>query len=614
MATAEYKDFQIQVQTTYTEKDLMVQIPGARWDRVDKMWKISLTWAACQQLRGLFGDNLMVGPLLAQWAWMAYNDAIAPAMRIRAELELVLDGSDGNLEQVGDWLKRIEADSELELRPFQRADVAFLYITGQAILAAPPGLGKTGVSLRTLQVLHAMGLEPYPALVICPNSLKHTVWSRELERWAPELSYSVVDGGAVTRRKQIAEGADITIINYESMRLHTRIAGYGTIKLKDNEKERKELNGVNYRTVICDEAHRLRDPQTVQTRAAWALLHDAEYRYLLTGTPINNHAGDLWSLLHAIAPTWFPTKTKYLDRYCEIGYNWFGGVDILGLKPQNEVEFRSVTEPLMRRIPKGAALPQLPPKMPTQYRETPMSPKQAKVYRQMENDLVAWVDKVDDKMTAEFNYAWGDNEPKEETKIVEPVFGHAALSKLTRLIQFASAYATVDDAGQVKLTAPSSKVDDLIDLLDEMGEEPLVVAAVSRQLIELAAAALDDKGITYGLITGAQSVPARAVAVNEFQEGKTRVILLTLGAGAEGITLTRADTMLFMQRSFSPLENQQAEDRIHRIGAEGHERITIIEQITPGTVEENKRDLLEAKGIRIEEVLQDKELLRRLVK
>lgn len=589
MATAEYKDFQIQVQTTYTEKDLMVQIPGARWDRVDKMWKISLTWAACQQLRGLFGDNLMVGPLLAQWAWMAYNDAIAPAMRIRAELELVLDGSDGNLEQVGDWLKRIEADSELELRPFQRADVAFLYITGQAILAAPPGLGKTGVSLRTLQVLHAMGLEPYPALVICPNSLKHTVWSRELERWAPELSYSVVDGGAVTRRKQIAEGADITIINYESMRLHTRIAGYGTIKLKDNEKERKELNGVNYRTVICDEAHRLRDPQTVQTRAAWALLHDAEYRYLLTGTPINNHAGDLWSLLHAIAPTWFPTKTKYLDRYCEIGYNWFGGVDILGLKPQNEVEFRSVTEPLMRRIPKEAALPQLPPKMPTQYRETPMSPKQAKVYKQMENDFLTFLDG-------------------------ELLAATTSLSQLTRLVQFASAYAEFDDVGHLRLTTPSSKVDDLMDLLDEMDEEPLVVAAVSRQLIELAAAALDDKGITYGLITGAQSVPARAVAVNEFQEGKTRVILLTLGAGAEGITLTRADTMLFMQRSFSPLENQQAEDRIHRIGAEGHERITIIEQITPGTVEENKRDLLEAKGIRIEEVLQDKELLRRLVK
>lgn len=589
MATAEYKDFQIQVQTTYTEKDLMVQIPGARWDRVDKMWKISLTWAACQQLRGLFGDNLMVGPLLAQWAWMAYNDAIAPAMRIRAELELVLDGSDGNLEQVGDWLKRIEADSELELRPFQRADVAFLYITGQAILAAPPGLGKTGVTLRTLQVLHAMGLEPYPALVVCPNSLKHTVWSRELERWAPELSYSVVDGGAVTRRKQIAEGADITIINYESMRLHTRIAGYGTIKLKDNEKERKELNGVNYRTVICDEAHRLRDPQTVQTRAAWALLHDAEYRYLLTGTPINNHAGDLWSLLHAIAPTWFPTKTKYLDRYCEIGYNWFGGVDILGLKPQNEVEFRSVTEPLMRRIPKEAALPQLPPKMPTQYRETPMSPKQAKVYKQMENDFLTFLDG-------------------------ELLAATTSLSQLTRLVQFASAYAEFDDVGHLRLTTPSSKVDDLIDLLDEMDEEPLVVAAVSRQLIELAAAALDDKGITYGLITGAQSVPARAVAVNEFQEGKTRVILLTLGAGAEGITLTRADTMLFMQRSFSPLENQQAEDRIHRIGAEGHERITIIEQITPGTVEENKRDLLEAKGIRIEEVLQDKELLRRLVK
>jgi SNF2 family DNA or RNA helicase len=589
MASAELYNGDIWVESSYTEKDLMTQIPGGRWSREEKAWKLHLSWAACQQLRGVFGAELKVGPALTAWAWQEFTYRIDPAMYWRDKLVLDADKPGDDTKYVRQWIDRIEADSELTLRDFQRVDVLYLFTRGQAILAAPPGLGKTAVAIRTMQVLHAMGLEPYPALVVCPNSLKHTVWARELERWAPELSVSVVDGGAVTRRKQIAETADVTVINYESMRLHTHIAGYGTIRLSDKDKEHKELNELGPRTVICDEAHRLRDPQTVQTRAAWALLHDAEYRYLLTGTPINNHAGDLWSLLHAILPDWFPAKTKYLDRYCEIGYNWFGGTDILGLKAQNQKEFRSVTEPVMRRIPKEAALPQLPPKLPIQYRETPMTPKQTKAYRQMETNLLAFLD--------------------DATMVAAPT----ALAKLTRLVQFASAYAEINEDGDLKLTTPSSKVDDLLDLLDEMGDEPLVVAAVSRQLIELASAALTDKGIPHGMVTGAQSVPMRAMAVNDFQEGKTRVILLTLGAGAEGLTLTRADTMLFMQRSFSPLENQQAEDRIHRIGAEHHDRITIIEQITPGTVEESKRDLLEAKGVRIEEVLRDKEMLRRLL-
>jgi len=579
----------IGVLASYTDKERIVQVPGARWNREAKVWRVPLTWAACLQLRGLFGSELNVYTELGDWAWEEYTHRIAPAMEWREALELFASGSVGTARQVLDWLEKIEGDSDLQLKAFQQVDVNFLVICGQAILAQTPGCGKSAVAIRTLQVLHAMGLEPYPALIICPNSLKHTVWARELERWAPELSVSVVDGGAVTRRKQIAERADVTVINYESMRLHTHIAGYGTIKLKDSEKVPKELNELWLRTVIVDEAHKLRHPDTVQTRAAWALLHDAEFRYLLTGTPINNHVGDLWALLHGILPDWFPAKTKYLERYVEIGYNWFGGMDVLGLKPEHSAEFRNVTEPLMRRLPKAVVLPQLPPKLPVQYRETPMSPKQAKVYRQMQDNLIAWLD-VDALVTAP-----------------------TALAKMIRLLQFASAYAEVDERGDVKLTNPSSKVDDLMELLDEMGEEPLVVAAVSRQLIELAAARLQEAGISYGMVTGAQSVPARAVAVNEFQEGTTRVILLTLGAGAEGITLTRADTMCFMQRSFSPLENSQCEDRIHRIGAEGHEHITIIEQITPGTVEEARRDLLEAKGVRIEEVLQDKEMLRRLL-
>lgn len=521
----------------------------------------------------------------------------------------------------------------MKLLDFQRPGVAFLVRNKRAILADPPGLGKTAQLIRTLQVLAEMGQNPFPALVVCPNSLKSSTWSVELEKWAPELRVQVVDGGAVKRRKQLASDAQVFVLNWEAVRLHSRLAGYGTIALSEKDRELKELNEMGLRTVICDEAHRLKDPKSAQTRATWAVLHGAEFRYLATGTPIASNIADLWSLLHGIEPEWTPAKTKYVDRYAETSTNYFGGIDIHGISPATRDEFFRIVDPLMRRIPKQAALPQLPAKLPTAIRDTPMLPKQKKAYDQMREHMVANIDGL----------------------LVAP----NPLAQLMRLNQLASASAEltpvtrrewrertlytdewyedafgkrrckpqVDSDGEivkerylfeypdfdVTLTAPSPKVDDLVDLLEELGDEPLVVAAVSRQLIEIAAERLERLNIPHGLVTGAQSGYERGQAVERFQDGRDRVILLTLGAGAEGLTLTRASRMLFMQDSYSSIQNQQAEDRIYRIGSERHDSIQIIKQLTPGTVEEIKQDILASKALRMEEVVRDRSTLLRLL-
>ncbi len=575
---------------SYAERDLVMQIPGSRWDKNLQLWRMPLTWAAALQLRSLFGSALDLTPELQEWAWQVKNTRIDPAMALRELLELPDSSTDEVAFHVKQWLDKIEAGGELQLKPFQQADVAFLVTCGQAILGNQPGSGKSPVTIRTLQVLQRMGLDPYPALIICPNSLKNTVWAKELAAWAPELSVTVVGGTAPARRKQIESATDVTVINYESLRLHTREAGYGTIRLSDKQKARKELNEAGYRTVVCDEAHRLRHADTALTRSSWAVLHDAEFRFLLTGTPVNNHVGDLWGLLHGIQPDWHPRYTRYLTRYGLIGYNWFGGTEILGLKPETASEFRAITEPAFRRMLKSAVLPQLPPKLPPSVRETPMSPKQAKAYQQMEKNLLTVLDDG------------------------EILSAPSALAQATRLLQFASSSAMIDEAGEVQLKNPSSKVDDLLDLLGEMDEdEPLVVAAVSRKLIELAAARLTEKKIRHGLVTGAQSTVERAKAVQDFQDGRIRVILMTLGAGAEGLTLTRANVICFMQKAWSPQVNEQAVDRIHRIGSEIHDEIRIIEQVTPNSIEQRVRDILEVKAFRIEEILADEQSLRKIL-
>lgn len=483
----------------------------------------------------------------------------------------------------------------MKLLEFQRPGVAFLVKNRRAILADPMGTGKTAQMIRTLQVLSEMGENPFPALVVCPNSLKLSTWSSELTTWAPELRVQVVDGTATQRRKQLAHVQELStageptvaVINWEAVRLHSRVSGYGTIALTDKDKEPKELNTLGLRTVICDEAHKMKDPRASQTRAVWSVLHEAEFRYLMTGTPIAQNLGDLWSLLHGIEPVWFPARTKYLDRWADTSLNYFGGIDIHGVKPETKDEFFKVIDPLIRRIPKEAALPQLPPKLPVQYRHTPMSPKQKKAYGEMR-----------DQMVAELN-----------DLLVAP----NPLSQLIRLTQLASASAEFNEDGEIRLSAPSPKVDDLVDLLEELGDEPLVVAAVSRQLIELAAERLTKLKISHGLVTGAQSIFERQDAVRRFQAGHLRVILLTLGAGAEGITLTRASRMLFMQESFSEIQNAQARDRVHRIGSEIHEFVQIIVQITPDSVEEHKLELLATKQMRMEEIVRDKPTLLKLL-
>lgn len=571
----------ISVATTYQDRHLMTELPGGRFNRQLQGWIAPLSWATCVTLRGLFGDRLEIGEGLQEWAWNQRSTRVEPAYQIRNLLELPANMPFPELDEV-------EKDRPLKLFPYQRVDVKFLLLNERALLANEPGLGKTAVLIRFLQVLRHLGREPFPCVIICPNSLKFAVWQREIASWAPEFDVQIVDGSAGKRRKQLANKADIYVINWDGVRLHSRLAPYGSISLSDAETTLKELNDLNPVAVFMDEAHRLKSPQTAWTRAAWAVAHQARYRVAATGTPVTDHVGDIWSLGHALEPTWFPAKTKYMNRYAQVSLNFFGGAEVVGVNPHTKDELFSILDPLIRRVPKMLALPQLPPKLPPTYRHTPMSAKQQKAYDSMREEMLAMLD--------------GGLLVAGDDRI-----------KFLRLMQFAAASAEITEDGSVKLVSPSTKVDDMVDLLEEMGEAPLVVAAVSRQLIELAGKKLEQLKIPHGYVTGAQTPSERRVAVDSFQAGRLRVILLTLGAGAEGITLTRADTMLFLQEDFSEVANRQAQDRVHRIGSEQHAVIRIIKQITPNSVEERKLELLEGKRVRMEEILRDEDSIRYLL-
>ena len=596
MPLAELKGDRIVVDTAWNEKEVVKAIPGSRWNAKDKEWTVPLTMASCSQLKGSFFNQLRVGPDLTAWIWREYDNRVKPSMMLRS----VFDDPNIHIDP--------------RLYSFQQAGVAWLIAAGSGLLGDEMGTGKTIQALTAMRVLQEEHGQPtLPALVVAPNSVKMN-WAKEAATWFPTATPYVLTGTAIAKAKLLKDAAQdptaLVVINFESTFRLSRLAGYGSIRLiqcKECDKQYgvdvkpaqcevhpRPLNAIPFRTVVVDEAHRIKDPKAKQTRAVWALgsANTVVRRWALTGTPLANDPSDLWSIGHFFAPDEYPTKSKFVDRYCLQAWNHHGGLDVVGINPTTKEEFFKIFDPRFRRMPKALVLAQLPPKI-RQTRFVEMTPKQKKAYDEIASRLGTRLD--------------------DGTLLV----AKSDLTAQIRLLQLASSYATVDygdtpddpSTWVVNLAEPSPKVDELMAILDELGDRQVVVAAEQRKIIELAVGRLEKAGISYGLITGAVDAYDRQHALEAFQAGKIRVLLFTLKAGGTGLTMTAADTMIRLQRSWSLIDNMQGEDRIHRIGSERHQSINIIDIITEGTVEERQVLKLYEKQRRLEEITRDRAVL-----
>ena len=578
----------IKINTEWRFKELCKSIPGATWSPTEQSWRVPLSWASCLALRSVFKADLEIGPKLTAWAADERTNRVDPANALR-ELE--------------------EYEGDEDLFPHQRAGVAFLSTARRALLADEPGLGKTAQTIRAIKKLSETE-QVFPALIVCPNTLKKN-WKREFGLWWPEVNVQVISGSAGQRRKQFDSEADVYVINWESLRSHSRLAPYGSValarcpscgghdeKVSENrcEVHIRELNKIDFKVVVADEIHRSKEPKSKQTRALWSATGDADIRFALTGTPIANNVLDLWSILHWLSPEEWPSKTRWIDRMVDTMLNAFGGMLVLGVKPHMHEEFYAAINPRMRRMLKARVLPWLPPVV-KERRDVEMPTKQAKAYKQMRDLMIAELE-GGDALTAP-----------------------SPLTQTTRLLQFASSYAEMDvdkTTGEitVKLIEPSCKVDALIDDIKsgDFGDDSVAVCAVSRQLIDLLSVELEKLKIPHGLITGAQNEDERQQAVDDFQSGKIKWILFTAQAGGVGITLTAARRLVMLQRPWSLVDYKQALDRVHRIGSEIHDSISIIDYVTEGTIEERVIQVLDAKADNFEEIVRDKVQLLKMLK
>lgn len=578
----------ITINAEWRFKELCKALPGSAWSSEDGVWRVPLSWTSCLALRSTFQDQLLIEPGLEAWAFDKLNTRISPALSLR-DLE--------------------DHDGDDDLFPHQRAGVAFLATAKRALLADEPGLGKTAQAIRALKAMSDSGEEVFPALIVCPNTLKKT-WEREFRKWWPDVKTQVIKGTAAKRKKQFAEDSDVIIINWESLRSHSRLAPFGSValtrcvecgghdeKVSTNrcEVHRGELNEIDFKAVIADEIHRSKEPKSKQTRALWAATGDADIRFALTGTPIANDVVDLWSILHWLSPEDWPTKTKWIDRYIDTMMNAFGGMMVIGVKPHMQEEFNKTVNPYMRRMLKKTVLPWLP-EVVNERRDVEMSTKQKKAYDQMRDHMIA------------------------ELQEGEVLTAPSVLTQTLRLLQFASSYAELEvdeKTGEphATLSDPSCKVDALMSDLKsgDFGDDSVAVCAVSRQLIELLSAALTKAEIPHGLITGAQNEDERQWAIEDFQSGKIKWILFTAQAGGVGVTLTAARRLIMLQRPWSLVDHKQALDRVHRIGSEIHDSIIITDYVTEGTIEERVIEVLETKADNFEQIVRDKDKLLSLL-
>ena len=590
-----------------------------RWDRKTQIWRTKATWPNYLRVYNTFAQDtsgqikVQMSDGLKEWVTNLYNSSIAPCLQMREQLEPS---------------EKPSSDLFEGMYPYQVVGAEFISTAKKALLCDDMGSGKTLTAMSAVVKNKA-----FPCLVVTLNSTKLN-WEKEINKYYPGHKVYVVDGTLPKKRKVFKDfnenNGDFLIINWESLRAFSKMAPYGTTRIiacpecggvNDSidvakcEKHNRELNMIEFQSVLADEIHRCKNPKTKQARALRAATGDAWMRVGLTGTLVANSEEEMFSPLNWLDSDSYPNKTKFIDRFFITRMNYMGFMEVCGIKPNMRAEWDQIINPIMRRMPKKVILPYLP-SITYLRKDIPMIPRQKKAYIQMRDQMIADID--GGKLTVT-----------------------QAMSQTTRLMQLAASYAEVElledidpNTGEevfkqkVTLTNPSNKIKAFMGDLPDYGNSQIAVFAQSKQLINLLEQTIQKENeerskvksseeylpqITYGRVTGDESTEEREQNVTRFQNGELQIMLLTLSAGSTGITLTKADVAVFLNRSYNSIENKQALDRVHRIGSEIHDNILCVDYLSEGTIDYKILDALEEKGNILESIFQDKKLIRNMI-
>jgi superfamily II DNA or RNA helicase len=415
-----------------------------------------------------------------------------------------------------------------------------------------------------------------PVLVICPNTIRDN-WKREIEDgpnpelfdrslW-PELKATVIDGRTPAKRKEQAQEAikrnDYLVVNWEKLR------------------RMPELQKVEWAGIIADEAHRAKNRKSKQSEALRKL--KAPVKISATGTPIMNSPDELWPLLNWIDRKTYSSYWRFFNMYVESYEGYRGSKVITGVRNADKLRFE-LKDKLIRRT-KKQVLDDFPDKLPEQVIEVEMLPKQKKAYVAAQNEFLLNVEEAmrdpevsnDKKRSILAALQTGDIE-----YIGREVDNAAARMSFMRQIATSPALM-VDDNGE-PFEDISSKLDAVVEKIGDHPGKPFVVACWHKRAAEVLAERLSKQlKINVAFLHGDVHPDERAKHVQEFQDGKLDVLIGTIAVAGVGITLTRADTIIFIEEDWVPANNRQMEDRIYRVGQKND--VTVIKYRSKDTVD-----------------------------
>jgi SNF2 family DNA or RNA helicase len=436
----------------------------------------------------------------------------------------------------------------LKLYPFQQDTIDRLRDVRSVLIGDDMGLGKTiqGIALDLARREAQEKWHKGKTLVVAPLGVVET-WAEQIRKWS-NLSVMTIDR---RNRTPFLESAmlgeyDIYVTHWPSLRLMP------------------DLARIPWFHVIADEVHNLQNRKTKQSIALKQI--PTVFKTGMSGTPAFDKPDDLWSVLNWLYPTFWTSYWNYFDRYVLwVDYN--GYKTIVGVANEEELQMQMRGFYIRRR--KEEVLHDLPDIIGPTRHYIDLTPKQRRAYNNMRDNMLAWIGERED----------------------EPVNASVVIAQLTRLQQFACAHATFDDEGRMILSDPSSKIDAVMDIIQSAGKQVVVFSQFS-QAIELLTKRLKTNKITYGRYVGASSSKERRESVAGFASGKLQVFAATLSAGGTGLDgLQVADTLVFIDRSWSASVNNQAIGRLWRMGQKN--AVNVIDIVAANTIDAKRMDQVE---------------------
>ena len=429
-----------------------------------------------------------------------------------------------------------------DLRGYQRDGLAWLQFLRDyglnGILADDMGLGKTVQTLAHLLLEKRSGRADRPSLVVAPTSLIAN-WRLEAARFAPDLRVAVWHGGA--RARLSLADCDLAITSYALL-----------------ARDRRQLAEQEFHVVVLDEAQAIKNPLAHATQAAHAL--KARHRICLTGTPLENNLGELWSIMHFLNPGLLGDSKRFARDFRT-------PIEKLGDMERRDALVARVRPFLMRRT-KAAVARDLPARSEIAER-LEIGTAQRDLY---ESVRIAAYGRLREEIAAR-------GIARSRIAILDALLKLRQVCCDPRLLRL----------DQGARDASSAKLERLMEMLPELLAEGRRVLVFSQftSMLDLIAGELDRAGIAHALLTG--ETADRATPVRRFQAGEFPVFLISLKAGGVGLNLTAADTVILYEPWWNPAAEAQAIDRAHRIGQD--KPVFAYRLIALGTVEEKMLDL-----------------------